>query len=521
VSTLNADVAVVGAGPAGMAAALAAADLGAQVVLIDAGRATGGQIYRRPATASAAKVAPVGPKLPQRLRRLEGLAGVRHLSGVLVWQAIRVTEGIVEVDGGFGADGSGRGCRLDGTRGGGGAGWDGGSGKFRLWLSSADGSKAAGGAPDQVVAGAVVVATGANEIVLPFPRWELPGVTSVGAAQALLKGQGVVVGRRVLVAGSGPLLWPTAAGLAEAGVRVVGVLEANPVTAGTVARVAGVAPFARKAREAAAYGRILGRHRVPIKAGYAVVAAHGDEQVTEATISRVDRDWRAIAGTERRVRVDAVHVSFGFSPALELPRALGCADLPRPGRPAAAVWCDDDQATSVPGVFAAGETTGVAGADVAELEGYLAGAASARYVERSRHAAFGIGIGVRAGSGELDLSRLRAALARARRFARGLDGLYPWRSGWLGWPEADTIACRCEEVPWAAIGDAVAAGARDVRAVKGATRCGMGYCQGRMCGPAVQQAVAAATGRGLAAVGDLSSRPVLTPVELGTIAGSA
>jgi hypothetical protein len=76
-------------------------------------------------------------------------------------------------------------------------------------------------------------------------------------------------------------------------------------------------------------------------------------------------------------------------------------------------------------------------------------------------------------------------------------------------------------VPWAAIGDAVAAGARDVRAVKGATRCGMGYCQGRMCGPAVQQAVAAATGRGLAAAGDLSSRPVLTPVELGTIAGSA
>jgi NADPH-dependent 2,4-dienoyl-CoA reductase/sulfur reductase-like enzyme len=375
--------------------------------------------------------------------------------------------------------------------------------------------------PDQVVARAVVIATGANEMVVPFPGWELPGVTTVGAAQALLKGQGVVAGRRVLVAGSGPLLLPAAAGLAEAGVRVVGVLEANPVTVGTLARVARVAPFTRKAREAAAYGRILGRHRVPIRVGYAVTAAHGDERVTEATISRVDRDWRAIAGTERRVSVDAVHASFGFSPALELSRALGCADLPQPGRPTAAVWCDGDQATSVPGVFAAGETTGVAGADVAELEGYLAGAASARYVAKSRHAAFHKSDQTRAGSGELDLGRLRAALARARRFARGLDGLYPWRSGWLGWPEADTIACRCEEVPWAAIGEAVAAGARDVRAVKGATRCGMGYCQGRMCGPAVQQAVAAATGRGLAAVGDLSSRPVLTPVSLGRIAGSA
>jgi NADPH-dependent 2,4-dienoyl-CoA reductase/sulfur reductase-like enzyme len=356
--------------------------------------------------------------------------------------------------------------------------------------------------------------------VVPFPGWELPGVGTVGAAQALLKGQGVSAGRRVLVAGSGPLLLPTAAGLAEAGVRVVGVLEANPVTVGTLTAAARVAAFSKKAREAAAYGRILGRHRVPVKAGYAVVAAHGDERVTEATVSRVDRDWRAIRGTERRVRVDAIQASFGFSPALELPRALGCADLPQPGRPVAAVWCDDDQATSVPGVFAAGESTGVAGAEVAELEGYLAGAAAARYVAKSRHATFHIGNQLRAGSGELDLSRLRAALARARRFARGLDGLYPWRSGWLDWAKADTVTCRCEEVPWAAIGAAVAAGARDVRAVKGATRCGMGYCQGRMCGPAVQQAVAAATGRGLAAVGDLSSRPVLTPVPLGTIAES-
>jgi hypothetical protein len=298
------------------------------------------------------------------------------------------------------------------------------------------------------------------------------------------------------------------------------VLEANPVTVGTLAAAARVAPFTKKAREAGSYGRILGRHRVPVKAGYAVVAAHGDGRVTEATVSRVDRDWRAIGGTERRVAVDAIHASFGFSPALELPRALGCADLPQPGRPVAAVWCDDDQATSVPGVFAAGESTGVAGAEVAELEGYVAGAGAVRYLE-SRHATFGRGKGLRAGSGELDLSRLRAALARARQFARGLDGLYPWRSGWLDWAKADTVTCRCEEVPWAAIGAAVAAGARDVRAVKGATRCGMGYCQGRMCGPAVQQAVAAATGRGLAAVGDLSSRPVLAPVTLGQVAGSA
>jgi NADPH-dependent 2,4-dienoyl-CoA reductase/sulfur reductase-like enzyme len=457
-----------------MAAALAAADLGAQVVLVDAGQSLGGQIYRQPVAAGAAGPATVGPKMPKRLRKVVGHPRIRHRPGTVVWQAIKAP----------------------------------GSEGFGLWLSSAAGrTDAESTDPGQLRVGAVVVATGASEVVLPFPGWELPGVTTVGAAQALLKGQGVVAGGRVLVAGSGPLLLPAAAGLAEAGVDVLAVLEASPVTRAALTRAAQLASFASKLSEAAAYGRILARHRVPVRPGHAVIACQGSGQVEQATISRVDRDWRPVPGTEHQVRVDAVHVSFGFSPALELSRALGCADLPQPGHPTAAVWCDDDQATSVPGVFAAGETTGVAGADVAELEGYVAGAAAARYLDR-------------AGRGERALRRIRPALDRARRFARGLDELYPWGAGSRDWPRADTIVCRCEEVPWAAIGAAVADGARDVRAVRGVTRCGMGYCQGRVCGPAVQQAVGAATGRGLAAVGDLSSRPLLFPVPLGQIAAS-
>jgi NADPH-dependent 2,4-dienoyl-CoA reductase/sulfur reductase-like enzyme len=479
-SALRADVAVVGAGPAGMAAALAAADLGAQVVLVDAGAAMGGQIYRQPATAEAAAGPSVGPKLPQRLRRAAGHLRIQHLPGTTVWQAIKVTDGA-------------------------------GGAEFGLWLTSAAGrADAETAGPDQLLARAVVVATGASEVVLPFPGWELPGVTTVGAAQALLKGQGVVAGRRVLVAGSGPLLLPAAAGLAEAGAHVVAVLEANRVTPGRVAGAVRLAPFSKKVSEAGGYARILGRHRVAVRAGYAVTACQGDGRVEQATISRVDRDWRPVPGTGRQVPVDAVHVSFGFSPALDLTRLLGCADLPQAGRPAAATWCDADQATSVPGVFAAGETTGVAGADVAELEGYVAGAATAQYLGLMGRGPF-----------NKKISGVRSALERARDFARRLDAVYPWRPGGLDWPRADTIVCRCEEVPWAAIGAAVADGARDVRAVKGVTRCGMGYCQGRVCGPALQQAVAAATGRGLSAVGDLGTRPLISPVTLGTIAGSA
>jgi hypothetical protein len=149
----------------------------------------------------------------------------------------------------------------------------------------------------------------------------------------------------------------------------------------------------------------------------------------------------------------------------------------------------------------------VAGAEAAELEGYLAGAGAARYLGRVSPARYAA-----------RTRRVRSRLAGVRDFAGLLGRLYPFAPGWLDWARPGTIVCRCEDVPWSAIGDAVATGARDVRAVKGLTRCGMGYCQGRICGPILQYAVAAATGQPLADVGDLHSRPLLAPVSLAAIA---
>jgi D-hydroxyproline dehydrogenase subunit alpha len=470
------DVAVVGAGPAGLAAALAAGRLGCEVTLIDAGSGPGGQIYRpgmlfpgggQTGGASA-------QRLPPRLARIGQAKQVRHLAATSVWQAARGPDGVVT-----------------------------------LWVAGPE-----GGAATTVEVRAVVLATGASELVLPFPGWDLPGVTTAGAAQALLKSQGVTVGQRVLVGGSGPLLLPVAAGLAEAGVQVAAVLEATPARAGLapagLARAARLAAFPGKLREAAGYAAVLARHRVPLRTGHAVVACAGEGRVQRAVVARLDQDWRPVPGTRRELAVDAVHVSFGFSPALDLSRALGCADVPHPSRPVATVACDEDLATSVPGVFAAGEITGIGGAQVAELEGYLAGASAARYLERIHPVAYAARTRV-----------LRDRLVRARRFATLLEEAYPLPGGWLTWPEPDTVVCRCEDTRWAQIGAAVQAGARDVRAVKGLARCGMGYCQGRICGPAVQAAVATATGLPLSQVGDLHSRPVLTPVPLGVMAEPA
>jgi thioredoxin reductase len=489
-SRSESDIAVVGAGPAGLAAALAAAGSGCTVTLIDSGPAVGGQIYRQSLLGTGRGAgAPGAGAVPPRLRRAARHRRIRHLAATSVWHAEPEPDG-----------------------------W------FRLRLAGPDrpepepdeeadgtgmalGGQAGGTGPAVLRARAVVLATGAAELVLPFPGWDLPGVTTAGAAQALLKSQGVTVGQRVLVSGSGPLLFPVAAGLAEAGVRVVAVLEAT--AAGVGARHAvRFAAYPGTLREAAGYAATLVRHRVPVRAGHAVVACRGAGRVERATIARLDRDWRPVPGSRREEAVDAVHVSFGFSPALDLARLLGCADAQHPIRPTAAVRCDADLATSVAGVFAAGEVTGVGGAQAAELKGYLAGASAARYLGRLHPVAY-----------TARTRALRSRLGPARRFAALLDDAYPLRPGWLDWPEPDTIACRCEETRWAEIGRAVAAGAADVRSVKGLTRCGMGYCQGRICGPILQYAVAAAAGRPLGEVGDLHSRPVLTPVALGVVAG--
>jgi thioredoxin reductase len=454
------DVAVVGAGPAGLAAAVAAGRLGCEVTLIDAGNGPGGQLHHQsllfPGGGQALGAA--AGQLPPGLADIRQVRQVRQLAATTVSQIARGDDGV-----------------------------------FTLWVGGPE-----GGAETTVEVRAVVLATGAAELVLPFPGWDLPGVTTAGAAQALLQSQGVTVGRRVLVSGSGPSLLPVAAGLAEAGVRVVAVLEATPASGG-LAGTTGLAAFSG-GQEADHHAAVLARHDVPVHTGYAVVACLGAGRVERAVIAQLDRDWRPVPGSQHEETVDAVHVSFGFSPALELPRALGCAVVPHSSRPTAAVICDGGMATSVAGVFAAGEVTGVSGADVAGLEGELAGTSAARFLGRLDSGAYAE-----------RTQTLRDRLEDPRRRVARLDDAYPLQPGWLEWPDAGTVVCRCEETRWPEIGAAVAGGARDVRAVQEMTRCGMGYCHGRVCGPALQYAVSAATGRSLAEVGDVRASQAQVP----------
>ncbi|MFJ6379078.1 NAD(P)/FAD-dependent oxidoreductase [Kitasatospora sp. NPDC092039] len=424
------DLVVVGAGPAGLAAAVTAADLGLRCALLDGGRSTGGQYYRHPAPG-------LGAARPDRLHhrwsaytgladRLAahertGRAGFR--AGYQVWALERTGDGFA----------------VHVTRG----------------PESTDRAT--------VRSRSVLLATGAYERQLPFPGWTLPGVVTAGGAQAMLKAGLVLPGKRIVVAGSGPLLLAAASSLVTAGAEVPAVVEATAYL-GYARRPGVLAGVPGKLVEGAGHGGALLRYRVRLRPRSAVVEAHGTDRVTGVTVARLDADWRPVPGTGRRIDCDALAVGHGLLPQIDLAAELGARTRTGPDG-AVALEVDARLRTSVPGLWSAGETNGVGGADLALAEGELAAHAVA---------------------GEPPAAALLRRRARLRAFAELMAAAHRPGPGWTGWLRPDTDVCRCEEVPVAAIREAVEElGAGDPRTVKLLTRAGMGWCQGRMCGPAV------------------------------------
>jgi NADPH-dependent 2,4-dienoyl-CoA reductase/sulfur reductase-like enzyme len=462
VATSPYDVAVVGAGPAGLAAAAAALAGGARVALIDAGRQPGGQYWRhRPGDLGA--VADLHHDLGTFRGLVAGVAGAVRYFGHHVWTVS-----------GSAADG------------------------FTV-------RSVAGDSEHEVAARSLVLAPGAYDRQVPFRRWDLPGVYTAGGAQALLKGNEVVVGRRIVVGGTGPFLLPVAAGLAARGAKVVGVYEANG-PAGWARHTGAVLPVAAKLTEGAGYAATLARYRVPFRAHRAVVAAHGDGVLEAVTVARLDREWRIVAGSERIVECDAAAVGWGFTPQLELPLALGVATRVD-ADDSLVVEVDEHQLTSVSGVYVAGEACGVGGAPLAVAEGEIAGTAAAAAAT-----------GARPGPVPGPLRRRRRAL---RRFATAMHTVHPVRDGWQSWLGDDTLVCRCEEVTAGEVRAAVEdLGATDARTAKLLCRAGMGWCQGRVCGYATARLAASATGSAPDLLG-VSTRPIAAPISLGRLAGDA
>jgi NADPH-dependent 2,4-dienoyl-CoA reductase/sulfur reductase-like enzyme len=377
------DVLVVGAGPAGLAAAWRAAESGLCVSVVDDNPAAGGQIWRG------------GPPEAQvwldRIRSVD----VQVINGARVFQQSQPGTLLAETNNDV--------CELNYKN--------------------------------------VVLATGARERFLPFPGWTLPNVMGAGGLQAIVKTGLPIEGKRVVVAGSGPLLLAVAAYLRGHGADVL--LIAEQASSMQLARFA-VGLFSKRSQAFDLKRQLKG---VPYQSGCWVAEAHGEEKLEGVTLVRGGRRWQ--------LACDYLACGFHLVPNVELAELLGCAVEN------GSVRVDEFQQTTVANVYSAGETTGIGGLELSLIEGEIAGLAAAGKHEAAR--------------------KLFPERAKHRKFADLLNRTFALRDELKHLSTPQTIVCRCEDVTFERLRGHVS-----WRAAKLQTRCGMGPCQGRVCGAAVE-----------------------------------
>lgn len=454
------DVIVLGGGPAGIAAALAAAAAGQRVVLLDEQPQAGGQVYRAmPPGFSIRNGASADHAEGTRLRAELDRSAVEKRFGRGVW---------------FVAPG------------------------FVVKALHADGI-------ETIEAPRLIVATGAIERIVPIPGWTLPGVIGLAAATVLLKSQQMLPGARTVVAGVGPLLYAVAAGVLKGGGQVAAIVDLAPFGAWLATIPALSAQPALLAR-GVGWLAAISRASVPVLRGHTVTAIEGDERATTVRVAPVDRDGRVV-GAERRFDCDSVALGHGLLPSTDVTRLLGARHEFRPDEGGWVPVLDQDGRTSITGLYVAGDGAGIAGAAAALLRGELAGLAAAQDAGA-------------AGSRQAEQqAAARNKLAGARRFGGAMAAMMRPRPALIDLVAPDGVVCRCEDVTRAEIDDAIAAGAREVNQLKSWTRCGMGPCQGRICGDAVATLVARSTGSRENA-GQFTGRPPLRPLPYSAATGT-
>jgi NADPH-dependent 2,4-dienoyl-CoA reductase/sulfur reductase-like enzyme len=448
---VTAGLAIIGAGPAGMAAARLAAELAIETVLIDEQTSPGGQIFR--SVERAPPNSPFGP---------DYLAG-RDLAAALRSSPVeyRPNTTLWHID-------------PDGT----------------LYLES-------NGRSETLAAHRILLATGAFERPVPIPGWTLPGVMGAGAAQILLKSADLVPEGRAVLAGQGPLLYLLAVQLARAGAPPVALLETTPLENYLAAAQQLQGLWLGRRMLAKGLGLILAVRRAGISVRPGV---RGLRAIGQRSLERVAWDGGELAA-------DHLFLHEGVIPNVQVSLAL---QLRHDWDESQLCWrpaIDPSGQTSLPNIAIAGDAGGIAGAEAAALSGRLAALDAAAKLGHL-------------GEGERDrrAQPIRAALEGERALRPFLDKLYRPPPAVLVPAEDEVIACRCEEVSVDQIRRAARLGAPGPNQLKAFTRCGMGPCQGRICGPIVSAVIADVLGKPIPEIGTYRPRAPFKPITVGALA---
>jgi D-hydroxyproline dehydrogenase subunit alpha len=455
------DLAVIGAGPGGLAAAISAAQAGLQVTLLDENQHPGGQYLRGQHREQSSKFRShseiKGRELISQLPSLD----IKIQNGCLVW-------GI-------------KGHRL------------------ALYNPQRTG---------YLDAKTIIIAAGARELVPPFPGWTLPGVMTLGAAQIMVKDHGLFPRERILIAGSGPLLLAAAVTLMSAipdqlwEQYLLGIVEATQPLTWLPHAGAMLGNFDRL-QEGWAYLNKMRQAKIPYRFGRTVIQAHGTNHLTHLTTAQLDKFGLPIPGSQETIPADTLCLGYGFIPNIELTQLAGCShsyQFQKGG------WVPDtsrSMQTCLPGIYAVGECAGIGGAGAAMIEGQIAGISAAH--EQGHLSKKNV---------ESQIASLQKKLAPHTRFSAMLNTLFGAHPNFQAILDDHTIICRCEEVNYKDIREGIENGASDLSELKNWVHAGQGNCQGRTCGPIISRWMPHLPSQ----AGQFRPRPPLKPIPFSALA---
>ena len=451
------DIAIVGAGPAGLAAAREAVESGLSVMLMDDNSQPGGQYFRQ-LPRQFSRVDRVRHGRAERLFEVLDHPRLHYLPDCVVWDVPE--QGIL--------------------------------------------AYAAGTGSDRVRADAIIIAAGATDRPLPFPGWTLPGVITAGGSQNMIKGQAVRPGDDVVVAGNGPLLLVAAMHLISAGATIRAVVEAAPFQRRAWSRLASLSWSPSLLVQALSWRLRLAAARVPFLTGQAVIEAHGAPALEAVSIAPVDHRGGINRASVTTLEADCLVVGNGLAPAVELTRLAGCAHHHDPMLGGWTPRRTKDLETTVPGLYAVGDGAAIGGVELALAEGRMA--ALAALLQRFPSACL-----------RKRRRNLARHLDRLGRFRTAVADIFAPPETFLELITPETPVCRCENVTLGELGHLAADGAAGMVQLKSTTRLSMGRCQGRFCLATLADLVATRRGIKVADLDWPRFRPPARPVLVGEL----